>query len=170
MIAQTCALPGVLRLRPAYHPDHRGSVEVIYQRSAYEALGIRDTWVQENVATSRMHVLRGLHAQPGQAKLIRVLAGTIVDVVVDVRPDSPTYRQHVKLTLHHADALYVPAGFAHGFCVMDHQAVVSYLLSEEYAPTLERGYAWNDPAFGITWPTDTPILSARDAAALPLGD
>lgn len=155
---------GVLRLRPVAHSDPRGHIEVIYQQSVYRGLGILDTWVQENVVYSRRNVLRGMHLQPGQAKLIRVLSGSILDNVSDRRPESPTYGKSARVPLHASEALYVPAGCAHGFCVMSDHAVVSYLLSAEYDPRTERAYAWNDPLLALGWPTDAPVLSERDAA------
>jgi dTDP-4-dehydrorhamnose 3,5-epimerase len=128
--------------------------------------------VQDNLSHSRHGVVRGLHYQnhpKAQGKLVTVLKGEIFDVAVDIRKGSPTYGRWVGITLS-ADSyrmLYIPVGFAHGFCVMSDEAMLSYKATEEYAPDLERGIAWNDPDIGIRWPIESPILSARDAQ-LPL--
>ena len=124
--------------------------------------------MQDNLSRSRQGFLRGLHYQKhpkAQGKLLTVLRGEIFDVAADIRKGSPTYGQWVGLTLS-ADnfrMLYIPVGFAHGFCVLSDEAVLSYKATEEYAPDLERGIVWNDPDIGIHWPVANPVLSAKDA-------
>jgi dTDP-4-dehydrorhamnose 3,5-epimerase len=140
--------------------------------SSFSANGISDAFVQDNLSHSRQGVLRGLHYQnhpKAQGKLVTVLKGEIFDVAVDIRKSSPTYGRWVGMTLS-ADCcrmLYISVGFAHGFCVLSEEATVSYKVTEEFAPDLDRGIAWNDPYIGIRWPIANPILSAKDAQ-LPL--
>ena len=132
-------------------------------------------FVQDNQSRSQRDTLRGLHWQVApfaQDKLVRVLAGAIFDVAVDIRPSSPTFGRWVGTTLS-ADnfrQLFVPVGFAHGFCVVSDVADVEYKCSAPYDPMAERGLAWDDPEAGIDWPTRTPILSARDLAHQRLQD
>ena len=127
-------------------------------------------FVQDNISYSRQHVLRGLHYQlspAAQGKLVLAVHGVIFDAVVDIRRGSPTYGNWVGATLdsaHGPQLLYVPPGFAHGFCVLSDQASVAYKATAEYVPAMERGIGWNDPALKIAWPIDTPILNERDAA------
>lgn len=130
------------------------------------AAEIGDRFVQENHSRSAHGSLRGLHFQapPGQAKLVRVARGSIHDVVVDIRRASPTFGHHLAVTLDDTAhrQLYIPPGFAHGFCVVSEEADVVYRLSRYYDPALERGIAWDDPALGIEWPVAAPTLSERD--------
>jgi dTDP-4-dehydrorhamnose 3,5-epimerase len=152
--------------------DDRGSFVEIWHRDRFAALGITDVWVQDNHSVSRRGVLRGMHYQvdPGQAKLVRVGVGRIFDAVVDVRPGSATYGEWEAFALEPAPArvLYIPPGFAHGFCALDGPTHVLYKVSVAYNPAAERGLSWNDPAVGIKWPITDPILSARDRALPPL--
>jgi dTDP-4-dehydrorhamnose 3,5-epimerase len=162
-------LAGVLRLEPELHRDARGFLFESYRRDAYARAGIDVDFVQDNHTASLGGTLRGLHYQvaPGQAKLIRVVAGKIHDVVVDLRPGSPTFGRHLGVELdaeeHHQ--LFVPKGFAHGFCVVSERAEVLYRLSAVYDPAAERSLKWDDPDLGIPWPVREPILSPRDQQA-----
>jgi dTDP-4-dehydrorhamnose 3,5-epimerase len=163
------AIPEVLLIEPVAHRDGRGYFVETYHEPRYRAAGIDVTFVQDNQSRSARGTLRGLHwqvAPHAQAKLVRVLDGEIFDVAVDVRPDSPTFGRWVAATLSAEgfEQLYVPVGFAHGFCVTSEVAEVAYKCSAPYDPSSERGILWNDPALGIVWPVSDPVLSRRDRA------
>ena len=162
------AIEDVVVIEPRVHHDERGFFLEVFRADALAALGIHDEFVQDNQSRSVFGTIRGLHFQraPGQAKLIRVAAGRSLDVAVDVRMASPTYRQHVAVELddQHHRQLFVPVGFAHGFCVLSPTADVAYRVSTYYRPDLERGIAWNDPDLAVRWPVHAPILSPRDQA------
>lgn len=165
-------IPDVIAIQRVPYRDHRGFFAEIYRRSEFEAHGIRGPFVQVNHSRSVRGVLRGLHYQKppaAQAKLVTVLRGEIFDVAVDIRRGSPTYGRWVGTVLSGEDGrmLYIPEGFAHGFCVLSEVADVLYEVTAEYAPELERGIRWDDPDIGIQWPISDPILSEKDAA-LPL--
>jgi dTDP-4-dehydrorhamnose 3,5-epimerase len=167
-------LPGVIVISPKVYGDGRGFFMETYKRSEFEAAGIDVLLVQENHSRSGAGTLRGLHYQrepKAQAKLVRVVHGAIYDVAVDIRHESPTFGRWVAMTLsaENRKSLYVPAGFAHGFCVTTDTAEVIYLTSDEYAPELEHGIPWNDPALAIPWPVTEPMLSPRDQTWPPLG-
>jgi dTDP-4-dehydrorhamnose 3,5-epimerase len=167
------ALPDVLLVEPRIFGDSRGVFMEIYKRSAFAAAGITETFDQVNQSVSERNVLRGLHFQRApraQSKLVRVIAGTIFDVAVDVRPDSPTYARWVGVELSAGGhkMMYIPAWCAHGFCVLSDHAEVVYLTSTEYSPDSEAGVMWNDPAVGIEWPVKNPIVSERDTTWPPL--
>lgn len=159
-------LDGVLSLLPEVHADARGFMIETSRESELRDIGIAEAFVQENHSRSGRGTLRGLHFQapPGQAKLIRVVRGAIQDVVVDIRSRSLTFGEHRSVILDDRDhrQLYVPPGFAHGFCVLSAEADILYRLSRYYDPSLERGIAWDDPALGIAWAVDAPVLSERD--------
>lgn len=159
-------LPGVLIIEPRVFADNRGFFLESYNAREFAQHGIHDLFVQDNHSRSIRHTLRGLHYQapPGQAKLVRVVQGEVFDVAVDVRWGSPTFGRWVSVTLsaENLRQLYIPAGFAHGFCVTSESADFVYKVTSYYAPADERGIAWDDPAVGIAWPTATPVLSARD--------
>jgi dTDP-4-dehydrorhamnose 3,5-epimerase len=138
-----------------------------FKRADYEAAGLPGTFVQENHSRSARATLRGLHFQrppKAQGKLIRVVVGEIFDVAVDVRPDSSTFGRWIGMTLsaQNCRMLYVPPWCAHGFCVTSDHAEVNYKTTADYAPELEGGLMWNDPALAIAWPIADPILSERD--------
>ena len=160
-------LPGLLLIEPTVFPDDRGFFMETYKRSEFAAHGIEDVFIQCNQSRSSHGTLRGLHFQKtprAQAKLVRAMSGEIFDVVVDLRDGSPTRgKWHgVYLTSDNKSMLYVPAGFAHGFCVTSDVADISYMTSAEYAPDLEGGVCWDDPDLKIDWPISRPHLSIRD--------
>jgi dTDP-4-dehydrorhamnose 3,5-epimerase len=159
-------IPGLIVIEPDVHRDARGFFLETYHTRKYAAAGIPETFVQDNHSCSMHGAIRGLHMQvkKPQGKLIRVIEGAIWDVAVDVRPSSPTCGQWLAETLSAADfkQLYVPPGFAHGFCVISERAQVQYKCTELYDPTDEIGIAWNDPTLGIAWPVVDAVLSDRD--------
>jgi dTDP-4-dehydrorhamnose 3,5-epimerase len=164
-------LAGLKLIRPEVHVDHRGFVIETYNAPRYEAHGIDCRFVQDNHSRSLKGTLRGLHYQtPGQAKLVRATRGRVFDVAVDIRPDSPTFGrwEGIELDDHDHLQLFIPAGFAHGFCVLSEVADVSYKLSRVYDPKAERALAYDDPELAIVWPLAEPRVSERDAAAPPL--
>lgn len=162
-------LPGVLLVEPQVFGDARGFFTELYREERYRGAGIGATFVQDNLSRSARGVLRGLHFQHprAQAKLVYVISGEVLDVAVDVRAGSPTFGRWVGALLsgtNHSQ-LYIPPGFAHGFCVLSEEATFAYKCSENYAPECERCVRWDDPDVGIAWPIDAPALSPRDAAA-----
>ena len=167
-------LPGLVLLEPMVHGDERGFLVETFRREELEAAGLTTDFVQENQSRSRRGTLRGLHFQVGrgQAKLVRVSQGAVLDVVVDIRRRSPTFGRHqaVELDDLRHRQLYVPVGFAHGFYVTSDVADVSYKLDAPYDPGAERGIAWDDPALGIDWPDREPMLSERDRAQPTLAE
>ena len=167
-------LGGVVLIEPEVHGDDRGFLVETFREDSWLELGIEIEFVQENHSRSGRGILRGLHFQtkPGQAKLVRCLRGEIWDVAVDLRRDSPTYRgwegHELDDTSHRQ--LFVPAGFAHGFCVLSDEADVAYKLSSYYDPATESGIAWDDPEIGVEWPIADPQLSERDRTAPRLSE
>jgi len=165
----------VLVIEPRVFPDERGFFMETYKRSEFAAHGIGEPFVQCNQSRSSLGILRGLHFQKppkAQGKLVRAISGAIFDVAVDLRKGSPTYGQWVGVELSGANnkMLYAPAGFAHGFCVVSAEADIAYMTSDEYAPALESGIAWDDPDLKIAWPVAMPQLSERDRRWLRLRD
>jgi dTDP-4-dehydrorhamnose 3,5-epimerase len=166
-------LDGPILIAPRVHGDERGFFQETYRRSAYASLGVDTEFVQDNHSRSRHGVVRGMHFQPGMAKLVRCARGTIYDVLVDVRRGSPTYGQWEAFELDDRSLrqLYCPVGFAHGFCVTSEIADVVYKCSSYYDPAAERGIRHDDPEVGIEWPPDIELLaSERDARAPRLAD
>ena len=166
---QPTQLPGVVIVEPKVFADDRGFFIETYKRSEFVAGGIDVDFVQENHSKSVRGTLRGLHFQrapKAQGKLVRALSGEIYDVVVDLRKGSPSYGKWTALTLsaENKKMLFVPVGFAHGFCVTSADAEILYMTTEEYAPDLEAGLLWNDAELAIEWPIAEPILSLRDRA------
>ena len=159
-------------IEPAVHGDERGFLVETFRADELRELGIDVGFVQDNHSRSGGRVLRGLHMQRGQAKLVRCAAGRIFDVAVDLRPDSPTYRRWEGYELDDTDhrQLFIPDGFGHGFCVLSDRADVIYRLSSYYDPELESGVAWDDPEIGVRWPISDPVLSERDRNAPSLAD
>ena len=160
-------LPGVLLVVPKVFADDRGFLMETYKRSEFERVGLDVPMLQENHSRSTQGTLRGLHYQrepKAQGKLVRVVFGEIFDVAVDIRRGSPTFGRWVGVALSGANrkSIYIPPGFAHGFCVTSAEAEVIYKTTEEYAPDHEEGIRWDDPAIGIAWPVAAPTLSPRD--------
>jgi dTDP-4-dehydrorhamnose 3,5-epimerase len=162
------SLEGPLLLEPEVHGDPRGFFQETYRESEFAALGVHDEFVQDNHSRSARGVLRGMHFQPGQAKLVRCARGAILDVLVDVRPASPSFGswESYRLDDEAHRQLYVPDGFAHGFCVLSDLADVVYKVSTYYDPTTESGFRFDDPEVGIEWPDDLDLVtSPRDREA-----
>jgi dTDP-4-dehydrorhamnose 3,5-epimerase len=163
-------LPGVVVVRATPCQDARGSFSRLYCEREFAAHGLTNGVVQTNLSISRQrHCLRGLHYQCDEGaedKLVRCIQGTILDVVVDLRPESPTYLRHFKVELSSDNnrSLYVPKGLAHGFLTLCEDCAVLYHVSQYYSPAHERGLRWNDPQLAIGWPTLEPVISAKDAA------
>ncbi len=167
-------LPGVVVVEPTVFEDARGFFMETYHRDKFAEHGIDAEWVQDNHSASQQGALRGLHYQieSPQAKLVRVIAGEIYDVAVDVRRGSPTFGNWYGQVLSAENRLqmYVPVGFAHGFCVTSRHAEVIYKCTDLYNPKGERSVRWDDPQINISWPLDKPLLSDKDAAAPCLAD
>jgi dTDP-4-dehydrorhamnose 3,5-epimerase len=161
------SIPDVILLKAKTFPDSRGFFMESYKESEFSKKDINIKFVQDNFSHSTKGTLRGLHYQKepmAQAKLVSVITGEIFDVVVDIRKNSPTYGKWVGEILsennHHL--LYVPEGFAHGFCVLSDQADVTYKVNKEYSPENDRGILWNDSDVNVNWPIDNPVLSDKD--------
>lgn len=169
MIITRTKLEGVLIIEPTFFGDNRGFFMESYNDQKLKEGGIDYTFVQDNHSLSvEPGVLRGLHYQlnpKAQTKLLRVISGSIYDVVVDIRKNSPTFGEWVGVILSAANKrqLLVPKGFAHGFCTIGSNTEVLYKVDEYYSPENDRGIAWNDPDLAIDWPTIKPILSEKDA-------
>lgn len=174
MKVHSTALPEVLLLEPRVFGDERGFFLESWNARTFADVGLDPSFVQDNHSRSARGVLRGLHYQlvEPQGKLVRVTAGEVFDVAVDVRRTSPNFGRwtghHLTAANHHM--LWVPPGFAHGFVVLSDTADFLYKCTALYAPANERAIIWNDPAIGIDWPLTDPTLSARDAAAPRLAD
>jgi len=167
-------LPGVIMVEPKQHGDDRGFFLESYKRSEFIEGGIAEEFVQDNVSRSARGILRGLHYQlspKAQGKLVSVTRGEVFDVAVDIRKESPTYAEWISVTLSGDEPklLYIPPGFAHGFCVLSDDADFCYKCTDEYDPALDRGIIWNDPTIAVDWPIDNPVLSDKDKQ-LPLLD
>jgi dTDP-4-dehydrorhamnose 3,5-epimerase len=165
-------LDGPLVVKPTVHGDERGFFMETYRRSLYSELGIGEEFVQDNHSRSRQGVVRGMHFQAGQAKLVRCARGQILDVLVDIRPGSPTFGHWEGYTIGEAggEQVYCPDGFAHGFCVLSDVADVVYKVSTYYDPSIESGFRYDDPDVGIEWPAIDLQPSERDARAPSLAD
>jgi dTDP-4-dehydrorhamnose 3,5-epimerase len=167
-------LGGVLLIQPAIHSDSRGRFFESYQKERYREIGIAEEFVQDNQSVSQKNTIRGLHyrAPQEQAKLVRVIRGEVFDVVVDIRKESPTFGQWRGYILSDSNCLqvYIPVGFAHGFCVLSETAEFSYKVSEYYSAENEKGIMWNDLDIGIKWPTSNPVLSEKDKTNPALKD
>lgn len=161
-------LPEVLLIEPSVFADERGFLSIVWHRDDYASHGIPSHFVQDNLSRSRRGTVRGLHLQHphGQGKLVSVVAGEVFDVAVDVRVGSPNFgcaTGHVLSGDNHRQ-LYIPAGFAHGFCVTSEVALFHYKCTDGYHPEAEIGIAWNDPDIAISWPLSADTLSDRDRA------
>jgi dTDP-4-dehydrorhamnose 3,5-epimerase len=166
-------IPDVAIVEPQVFGDERGFFLESYHRRKFEEIGLAQTFVQDNHSRSARNVLRGLHYQLGQpqGKLVRVVAGSIWDVAIDIRRQSPTFGQWIgeELSEQNKRMLWIPEGFAHGFVVISDSADVLYKTTDFYAPAEERSLLWNDPELAIEWPLDgAPLLSAKDRAGVPL--
>lgn len=165
-------LPGVILIEPDVYRDPRGYFLERFHAAKYAAAGMPGVFVQDNHSASVCNTLRGLHLQrrKPQGKLVSVIEGEIWDVAVDVRRGSPTFGQWAAETLSAGNfkQLYIPGGFAHGFCVLSETAQVQYKCTEFYDPSDEIGIAYNDPTIGIPWPVEHPLLSERDRQHGPL--
>jgi dTDP-4-dehydrorhamnose 3,5-epimerase len=172
---QRLEIPDIVLVQTRRFDDGRGYFQEAYKASDFAAFGIGEVFVQDNLSHSVYGVLRGLHYQKephAQGKLVTALRGRIYDVAVDIRRGSPSYGRWVgaELSVDNGCLLYVPPGFAHGFCVLSAEADVLYKVTAEYAPDDDRGIVWNDPAIGIEWPLAEPLLSSKDAGLPPLQD
>jgi dTDP-4-dehydrorhamnose 3,5-epimerase len=176
MQIQTTFIPDVLIIEPKVFGDERGFFYESFNARKFEELtGVATTFVQDNHSKSAKNVLRGLHyqLQQTQGKLVRVVAGEVFDVAVDIRKSSPTFGHWVGVVLsgENKRQLWVPPGFAHGFMVTSESAEFLYKTTDYWAPEFERGILWNDPAIGIEWPLDgTPMLSGKDQVGKPLAE
>ena len=167
-------LPGVLLIEPDVFGDARGWFMESWQQARYAEAGLPEAFVQDNQAYSRRGILRGLHAQHphGQGKLIQVLMGEVFDVAVDIRRGSPHFGRWVgeRCSADNKRQMYVPAGFAHGYCVLSDAALFAYKCTEFYHPETEFSLRWDDPEIGVEWPTAEPLLSAKDREAPRLSE
>ncbi|SRR5579883_534181 len=169
------AIPDVILVEPTLFGDSRGFFAETYKACDFKANGITPDFVQDNHSKSKAGVLRGLHFQnnpKAQGKLVRVASGSVFDVAVDIRKNSPTYGKWVSAILsgdnHHM--LWVPPGFAHGVLVLEDDTHLLYKVSEVYSPAHDRAIRWDDPAIGINWPIENPELSDKDRNAPFLND
>jgi dTDP-4-dehydrorhamnose 3,5-epimerase len=167
-------LPAVLVIEPDAFGDSRGWFLETWSQQRYAEAGTNGNFLQDNVSFSQKGVLRGLHFQnpKAQDKLVQVLSGEVFDVAVDIRVGSPTFGQWVgqRLSAENHKQMYIPAGFAHGFCVLSDSAIFSYKCSDYYSSSAEMGIIWNDPDIGIGWPVDEPTLSKKDTLLPRLKD
>jgi len=161
-------------LEPQTFRDNRGYFLEVFQAERYRHLGIPDRFIQDNLSISTRGVLRGLHYQLGrpQGKLVWVVQGEVFDVSVDIRRGSPTYGCYdgVVLSSNNYRQVYIPEGFAHGFCVLSEMAILMYKCTDYYDPREERGIRWDDPTLNIVWPFTEPVLSEKDKSFPVLGD
>jgi len=170
------SLPGVLVLEPRIFRDDRGFFFETFNLARLVELGLPAEWKQDNFSLSKRNVIRGLHYQIGQpqGKLVRVVAGAARDVIVDLRKSSPTFGEHttVDLSGDGSRMVWIPAGFGHGFAALTETVALSYKVTDYYSPKEERTVLWNDPVLGIDWgvAADEAVLSAKDAAGVPLAD
>jgi len=167
-------IPGLVIIEPKVHGDSRGFFKELWNASRYASIKLPESFRQSNVSSSQAGVLRGLHYQfPNeQGKLVSVLKGRIFDVAVDIRVDSPTFKQWagVELSAENHRQLYVPEGFAHGFCVLGDGALMNYLCTTEFDASSDAALAWDDPDIAVKWPEGEFNLSDKDRQAPKLGD
>ncbi len=175
MKIEETSLQGVLIIEPDIFQDSRGFFMETYQKDRYEKIGIEAVFVQSNLSNSSRGTLRGLHYQlyPGeQSKLVQVIKGEVFDVAVDIRKGSPTFGNWVSVLLSEENKrqIFIPRGFAHGFCVKSETAIFQYKCDNYYAPEHERGILWSDIDLNIDWPIQDPMLSDKDSEYLCLKD
>lgn len=165
-------LSGALLLEARVFGDTRGFFFEAWNARDHRAAGVDRPWVQDNVSRSSRGVVRGLHFQNPrpQSKLVSCIEGEVWDVIVDLRRSSPTFGQWEACTLSPGRQLFVPIGFAHGFCVTSESAIVAYKCDDFWSPETERGLAWDDPALAIEWPIRAPVLSGKDQEYPRLSD
>jgi dTDP-4-dehydrorhamnose 3,5-epimerase len=166
-------LEGVLIITPKVFQDNRGYFYESFSAKDWEDAGLTNNFVQDNQSLSGKGILRGLHFQAppyAQGKLVRVVKGAVLDVAVDIRKNSPTYGKHVAVELSETNfkMMWVPAGFAHGFLTLEEDTIFTYKCTNTYNKESEGGLMWNDPAIGIDWKLENPILSDKDKDYLPL--
>lgn len=166
-------IAGAFLIRPVVFPDNRGAFSVAWNREEFETRGLTGDFVQGNISTNhRAGTVRGLHSQHAphkEAKLIRCVSGAVFDVVVDLRPDSPTYLQWhgMELSAENSHMLYIPHDCLHGFQTLRDQTELNYLVSDYFHPEAARGYRYDDPAFAIAWPLSVTEISEKDLAWPP---
>ncbi|MDY6878866.1 MAG: dTDP-4-dehydrorhamnose 3,5-epimerase [Thermodesulfobacteriota bacterium] len=167
-------LEEVFTVEPDVFTDTRGFFMETYHHKRYAGLGLKEIFVQDNLSYSVRGTLRGLHYQypHGQTKLVQAISGEIYDVALDIRRGSPNFGRWVGAPLSDKNRrqLYIPEGFAHGYCVLSETAIVMYKCSRFYAPDHEKGILWNDPGLGIAWKVDDPLLSDKDGQSPCLSD
>ncbi|MDQ2681047.1 MAG: dTDP-4-dehydrorhamnose 3,5-epimerase [Candidatus Eremiobacteraeota bacterium] len=170
METQTTKLTGVMLITPRVLADDRGYFKETFAALKYADLGIAEEFVQDNVSFSRKNVLRGMHYDRRMSKLVQTLLGSVFDVCVDLREDSPTYKEWVgfELSAENHRQIFIPAGVAHGFLALSDGAIVMYKQTALYDPSHERAISWQDASVGIEWPLNgcAPILSEKDAAVV----
>ena len=166
---KSLGLPGLILVNPDIYTDARGFFMETFNAKRYGKHGISENFVQDNFSSSKYGVVRGLHYQHpnGQGKLVQVTVGEVFDVVVDIRRGSPTFGQWLGVTLseENKSQLWIPSGFAHGFCVTSEHAVFTYKCTEFYDPDSEKSIRWNDPKIGVEWPISDALLSPKDETA-----
>ena len=174
MKVENTKLSGVVVITPQVFGDDRGFFMETYNAAKTAGLGVPEIFVQDNHSRSTQGVLRGMHFQypQWQGKLVRAILGEIYDVAVDMRADSETFGQWFGIYLNdeNKQQLYVPPGFAHGFCVTSEIADVAYKCTSDYQPNQDTGFRWNDPEVGIEWPIENPVLSEKDAKLKPFSN
>ena len=174
MKVRETSLPGVLVVEPKVFGDERGFFTETFNTKSLAGSGIPTDFVQDNHSRSTAGVLRGLHYQlkSPQGKLVHAARGSIFDVAVDIRLGSPTFGKWVGVELNDQNlwSLWIPPGFAHGFCVLSEIADVIYKCTTHYDARDDRGVAWNDPGIGVVWPVTEPVISPKDAALRPLSE
>jgi dTDP-4-dehydrorhamnose 3,5-epimerase len=160
-------LPGLFLIKPRVFEDHRGHFFESFREDVLKEHGVESQFVQDNQSLSQKGILRGLHFQKqpfAQGKLVRVIKGSVLDVAVDIRKNSPTYGQHVAVELSESNfcMLYIPVGFAHGFLTLQDNTIFTYKCTNYYHPEVEGGIRWNSPELQIPWNVENPVLSAKD--------
>lgn len=175
MNVESCAIEGLKIIHLNIHGDERGFFVERYHKENFSKFGLDADFIQHNHSRSAPNILRGLHYQhtPPQTKLVGVTRGKVWDVAVDIRPDSPTFGQHhaVELSGENGKLFWIPAGFAHGFCVLGDEPVdMIYKVTSYYSPQGEGGIRYNDPELAIQWPLSAPVISARDEGLMSFSE